>query len=76
MMPRVSFPQPVRDVARKEAMAMHEVVVTFAYMAPQPYLPMTSVLAVTGGLILLFGRRLIGMLARWARPATIRRTRG
>jgi len=54
---------------------MHEMVVTFAYMAPQPYLPMTSLLAVMVGMILMFGRNLLGLVARWARLATIRRTR-
>ena len=48
--------------------------VVFAYMAPQPYLPMTSVVAITVGVILLFARRTLGRVMRWVRLAAIRKT--
>jgi len=59
---------------RKEATAMNSLSAIFAYIAPQPFLPMTSILAIVVGVVLLFGRKTIGFVTRWARPTTIRRT--
>jgi hypothetical protein len=59
---------------RKEATAMNSLSVIFAYIAPQPFLPMTSILAVVVGVVLILGRKTIGFVTRWARPTTIRRT--
>ena len=53
---------------------MHSMNVMFAYMAPQPFLPLTSVLAVLVGVVLMFGRNTLRVVPRWVRPATIRRT--
>ncbi len=55
---------------------MHTMMVMFAYLAPQPHLPMTSVLAVVVALVLMFGRNTLGLVTRWFRPAVTRRTRG
>jgi hypothetical protein len=46
-----------------------------AYMAPQPSLPVVSLLAITGGMVLMFGRDLLRLVRRWVRPAAIRGTR-
>ena len=41
---------------------MHSMNVMFAYMAPQPFLPMTSVIAFVVGMVLLFGRHSLGVV--------------
>ena len=55
---------------------MHSMNVVFAYMAPQPSLPVTSVLAIMVGVVLMFGRSTLRLVTRWGRLATIRRDRG
>ncbi len=55
---------------------MHSMNVMFAYLAPPPFLPMTSVLAIMVGVVLMFGRNMLGLVTRWVRLATVRRTRG
>jgi hypothetical protein len=60
--------------ARKEAIAMNSVSVLFSYMAPQPFLPLTSVVAVVVGVALMTGRSAFKLIARWARLATVRKT--
>jgi hypothetical protein len=47
----------------------------FAYMASQPSLPVTSVVVITVGLLLMFGRVTFRLVARWIQPTSIRRTR-
>ena len=54
---------------------MHWMNVIFAYMAPQPNLPVTSVLAIMVGVVLMFGRSTLTLVTRWGRVATTRRGR-
>ncbi len=49
--------------------------VMWAYMAPQPFLPLASALAVLCGVVLLFGRSVFSLIARWVRPDAVRRSR-
>jgi hypothetical protein len=53
---------------------MHSMSPVFAELALQPYLPVTSILAVVVGMLLLFGRNAPGVVTRWLRSTAIRRT--
>ena len=54
---------------------MHATLIMFAYMAPQPSLPMTSVLAAVAGLFLMFGRTALRLVTRRLRSATSQKAR-
>ncbi len=55
---------------------MHSMIPIFAYMAPQPSLPLASIFAVLIGLVLMFCRYALALVTRRAQPATVRKTRG
>ena len=54
---------------------MHSMITMFAYMATQPSLPRTSILAVIVGVVLMFGRNRVGLVTRRVRLARLQRTR-
>jgi arylsulfatase A-like enzyme len=55
---------------------MHSFNLVFGYTGLQPSLPLTSVIVVAVGAVLIFGRTALRLVTQWARPAAIWRTRG
>jgi hypothetical protein len=53
---------------------MHPMSTLFAYMAPQPSLPITSIVAVILGGALMLGRYSLALATRRNRTVTVRRT--
>ena len=54
---------------------MHSLNVAPELLAPLPFLPLISVLAIVVGVVLIFGRNTLGLVSRRVRPAMIRKTR-
>jgi hypothetical protein len=50
-----------------EAIIMNKIPLIFAYLSPETYLPVTSILATFFGVVLMFGRGTLSLAMRWLR---------
>jgi hypothetical protein len=64
-----------RTNARKEAIAVNTMDLVFVHMVPPPSRPVFSAVAVVLGVVLMFRKRMLRLVCRWAQPAAIRKTR-
>jgi len=55
---------------------MHQSPLILAYVGPETVLPMTSILATIGAVVMLCGKNLFRLIAYWVRRATFRRRQG
>jgi hypothetical protein len=47
----------------------------FVHMVPPPSRPVFSALAIVLGVVLMFRKRMLRLVSRWAQPAAIHKTR-
>ncbi len=55
---------------------MHQFPLILAYVGPETVLPLTSILATLGALVLLYSKNLFRLIAYWVRRATFRGLHG
>jgi hypothetical protein len=59
-----------------EASEMHQFPGILAYIGPETVLPVTSILATVGAVVLLYSKGLFRLIAYWVRRATFRGRHG
>jgi hypothetical protein len=55
---------------------MYQFSLILAYVGPETVLPLTSILATVGAVVLMYGKGLFRLIAYWVRRATFRSGRG
>jgi hypothetical protein len=55
---------------------MHQTHLILAYFGPETVMPVTSILATIGAVVLMFGKSLFRLVASWIRRATFRGRHG